>query len=599
MSIGRAPDNDVRFDDRTVSRYHAVISQHDGRWHINDLGSRNTTLLNGERIVSACLSHMDEVHLGNVVLAFLDRGEDTPGPPADAQRRPGPEITQIIRLDSLPGYRWLSAARQDELFRQNQRLSHLLHLAELAASAKGLPALFGGMVESLRQALGAERVIPILEEPAGVLRPYLASSADFADSVAGLDVDAELLQRARREGPVVATGGRGRAANVACAPISVGARRLGLIYCDTSDPALRFTGEDLRYLFSICAAAAVAVQTIRDTERAAQRTRILRRQLEERYNMVGDSEPIKAVYRFIRKVAPTEAAVFICGESGTGKELAARAIHNLSRRCDGPLEVANCGAMPPTLIESELFGHVKGAFTGALAGRLGRFELADGGTLFLDEVVELPPQCQTKLLRVLEEGKIRRVGDTHDRSADVRLISATNRDPEEAIAQGRLRKDLFYRLDRLRLIVPPLRARGDDIQKLACYCLERLRRQCRRAAEAFDPAVMKIFMRYNWPGNVRELQNVVERMVILSEGPVLGADLIPEDLKAAARGGKAGGIVPLSEVEKRHILRAMRETGGNKARAAQLLGIDRTTLYAKLRRYAIDGGDRTAASKRV
>jgi PAS domain S-box-containing protein len=322
-------------------------------------------------------------------------------------------------------------------------------------------------------------------------------------------------------------------------------------------------------------------------EQMARRAERLSGQLAERYHMVGQSAPMCALYEFIRKVAPTDAGVLICGESGTGKEVVARAVHEQSRRADGPFEVVNCAAMPPTLLESELFGHVRGAFTGAVADKPGRFELADGGTLFLDEVVELPVECQTKLLRVLEEGSVRRVGDTRDRRVDVRLVAATNRDVDRALAEGRLRPDLFYRLDRLRVQVPPLRERTGDVDLLAQYFLEQLSVSCRRDVEGFTADVLAAFRAYGWPGNVRELRNVIERMVLLSEGRQITLGDIPADLLSAAERAVGAAVEPLAEVERKHILRVLAEAGGNKKRAAQMLGIDRSTLYARLKSYGL------------
>jgi PAS domain S-box-containing protein len=321
-------------------------------------------------------------------------------------------------------------------------------------------------------------------------------------------------------------------------------------------------------------------------ERMAMQTDRLRRELSERYDMVGESELMRELFRFIRKVAPTEAGVLICGESGTGKEMVARAMHGHSRRAGGPLEVVNCAAVPATLLESELFGHVRGAFTGAVADKPGRFELADGGTLFLDEVAELSLECQAKLLRALEGGMVRRVGDTRDRTVDVRVIAATNRDPDQAVSEGRLRQDLFYRLDRLRVVVPPLRERGDDIELLAEHFLEASSQAVKSTIDGFAPETIQVFKSNDWAGNVRELKNVIERMIILGEGPLLGPEDLPDDIRAAARGAQAG-LEPLSEVEKTHILHALRETGGNKSEAARMLGIDRSTLYARLKRYRI------------
>ncbi len=318
-------------------------------------------------------------------------------------------------------------------------------------------------------------------------------------------------------------------------------------------------------------------------EQLRQRADHLARQLAVRYDMVGASSAMQEVYEFIRKVAPSEAGVLVCGESGTGKEMVARAIHAHSLRKDGPLEIVNCAAVPSTLLEDELFGHARGAFTGAVSDKMGRFELANNGTLFLDEVAELPLDCQTKLLRAVEGKLVRRIGDTKDRAVDVRLVAATNRDVTQAVAEGRLRADLFYRLDRLRVQVPPLRDRADDIELLADHFLAQISSSCRREIRGFAPEVLRTLRAYEWPGNVRELRNVVERMVLLGEGTELELTDVPEDL----RGPEPARTESLADVERKHVLRVLDKVGGNKKRAAQILGIDRTTLYARLKAYGL------------
>jgi len=314
--------------------------------------------------------------------------------------------------------------------------------------------------------------------------------------------------------------------------------------------------------------------------------------------LIGSAAAMEEVYQLTRQVARSNASVLLLGETGTGKELIAKAIHHLSPRASGPFIRVNCGALHENLLESELFGHVRGAFTGAVADKPGRFELADGGTLFLDEVTEMPLHCQTKLLRALEERKIRRVGGTRYVGVDVRLVAATNRVPEQAVAEGALREDLFYRLDHLRIAVPPLRRRGSDVVELARHFLDQAGHSAKRHIEGFEEGVLSVFRAYDWPGNVRELKNVVERMVILGEGPVLGTQTIPEEIRNAAECNSedASGAAPrdafpsLKEVERRHIMDALAHAEGNKTQAARMLGIDRSTLYARLRQYGIETG---------
>lgn len=584
--LGRDCSNDVSFDDRTVSRQHAVFVRREAGWYVQDLESQNLTLVNGEKVLTAPLSDGDEVQCGNVVLTFVAEGAPEPQLPGGPQEMRSAEVTQVIQLrEAEAGGR--APARQQKS--GDLRLSHLIRLSEAAATVKNVPALLEAMVQSLQIAMPADLVLPFVLDDDGLLRPFLAQRHGFVDSATGLGIDRALLKRCLEDGAIAASDDRGQGTSMACAPIGAGSKNLGLIYCERRDAPEPFTDNDLRYLVSVGLGAGLAMARLQAYNRMARRTRSLSRQLEEQYNMVGESEAMRQVFGTIRKVAPTEAGVLICGESGTGKEIVARALHRNSRRSDGPMEIVNCAAVPDTLMESELFGHVEGAFTGAVNDKPGRFELADGGTLFLDEVAELSLDCQAKLLRVLEEGRIRRVGDTKDEPVDVRIVAATNRDLKEAEQQGELRSDLFYRLDRLRINLPPLREREGDIALLARHYLEEFGRQVKHPVRDFAAGALDVFRAYRWPGNVRELRNVVERMVILADSPVLDAELIPDDLRAAARDAAEETPDSLEEVERRHIARVLEATGGNKKRAAEILGIDRSTLYSKLERHEIEG----------
>ena len=323
-------------------------------------------------------------------------------------------------------------------------------------------------------------------------------------------------------------------------------------------------------------------------------------QLKARYNfekIVGDSDNMTKLFKLIGKVASSESTVLILGESGTGKELVARAIHYNSPRADGTFVPVNCGAIPEELLESELFGHEKGAFTGAFRTRIGRFELAEGGSIFLDEIAEMSPNLQVKLLRVIQEREFERVGGARTLKADVRIIAATNKNLEEEIARGRFREDLYYRLNVIPLNLPPLRERGSDIELLAEHFIQSYAQSHACTVAGFSPDALSALRRYRWPGNVRELENLIERMAVLSEGPLVELSDLPEkfmNLPPVERSGSPlnlelpeGGLdlaEAVGEFERSIILQALNRTDWVKNRAAQLLNLNRTTLVEQIKK---------------
>jgi DNA-binding NtrC family response regulator len=338
------------------------------------------------------------------------------------------------------------------------------------------------------------------------------------------------------------------------------------------------------------------VQKALEHRQVNQENKILKKQLKEKYgfeNIIGTSEKLKEVFEVVRRVAETDSTVLILGESGTGKELIARAIHYNSNRSNRPIVPVNCAAIPENLLESELFGHVKGAFTGAVTTRMGRFEVADGGTLFLDEIGDMSPKLQVKLLRVLQEQHFEPVGSTRTVEVDVRVIAATNKNLEEEVKRGNFREDLFYRLNVIPLKIPPLRERRSDIPVLLKHFLEEFGEEHGVALPQIDQEVMEAFMEYAWPGNVRELENVVERLVILYPGQKVTFDSLPFAMSQGKEKITTSVQIPeegisfknvVNNFENELILKALEKTSWNKNKAASLLNLNRTTLVEKIKK---------------
>jgi Nif-specific regulatory protein len=610
--IGRDPGNAVQIPSETISRTHAeIVRRVEGdaeTWTVRDLQSRNGVLVNGARVESATLSSGDEIRLGDAVLNFIEREFDTL------------EITDAdgaadLAVRSEAAVQRPAGARQTLAMDLHppKRLLALLELAQVAGAAKSYPELFGAVVTAIERDLQPHRTVPILfDEQKGLLRPWVSQRGEFDRHLSKMPISSTIVNYVRKHRIAILSEAAEkderlrdaqsiaahRITSAMCAPILIGDRLLGELYVDRFGDAERFTKADLELLVAFAALAAVAIENVRVREEVGRERYVREREARGLYDIVGQCEPMERVFRFIAKAAPTEAGVLIEGESGTGKELVARAIHLNSPRRHQPFEAVNCAAMAPTLLESELFGHVRGAFTGADRDRPGRFELADGGTLFLDEIGELPDGSQSKLLRVIENGELRRVGDIKDRKVNARVIAATNKMLAEEVARARFREDLYFRLNVLKISLPPLRERPGDVRVLAEHFLKQFAETCGRPALRFEADVWPLFESYPWPGNVRELRNAIERMVVMAEGDALRLEDVPFEIrsgKAAARPADApapaapsGEPVTLRDLERDHIARVMQRTAGNKKEAARILGIDRSTLYAKLKAYGLD-----------
>ena len=493
----------------------------------------------------------------------------------------------------------------------------LLAVSEAIASHRDLPALFHELADRLHQVVRFDYLALILHEPASntlhlhVLEPSdpaLLSSCEslpVGESPAGWVWQTQqplVISNAAELGrwPRFLERMRSSGVESSCElPLTTARRRLGTLVFASRQPAA-YEAADASFLELVANQVAVAVENaLAFQEIAALKDQLAEEKayLEEEVrtehdfgDIVGESAALRRVLKNVETVAPTDSTVLICGETGTGKELIARALHELSPRRDRTFVKLNCAAIPTGLLESELFGHEKGAFTGAISQKVGRFELAHRGTLFLDEVGDIPPELQPKLLRVLQEQEFERLGSTKTIKVDVRLAAATHRDLAKMVADGRFRGDLYYRLNVFPLTLPPLRERPDDVPRLVRHFTQRFARRMGRRIETIPSSVMEALVRYPWPGNIRELQNVIERAVILSPGPSLQVPL--GDLRPSSSplpsGGEGSGVraaVTLADAEREHILGALRETGwvlsGPKGAAARL-GMKRSTLQKKM-----------------
>ena len=634
-TIGRAPTNRIVLRDEICSRNHCEVFQSGSQWTLRDLGSRNGTLLDGIHVAGDSeLTDGQLIQIGACELGFT---RDISQPFPQFQEHAGPDDDTETAVDlvfdhpdtgSQPSIihrtrknRYQSPGVSEPLTRDrtSRELADLYRLAlEMGAAADAgelAEVVLNGLFSGTCTDIGAILLLPesTMADPdpheLGVIAykgegdlPYQKLSDHLAgmvlrerEAVLGRDVsdDSRLASRDSL--------GRIHAQSVICAPIRAGEVVYGLIHLYSTNPDKPLDPDALEFTLAVADQLAVALDNLKEKEilaaglaQARNENRTLRRQLEIESELVGESESMQKLREEIGRIAPTDATTLIRGESGVGKELVARAIHFSSQRRDRPFVCMNCAALNESLLESELFGHEKGAFTGAGDRKIGRFEQAHTGTLFLDEVGEMNPAIQAKFLRVLEGHPFERIGGRTPIEVDVRVVAATNRDLEQAVGEGLFRKDLYFRLRVVEVTVEPLREHRADIPQLVNFFLERLALKTGRPLKRLTPAARKALAAHDWPGNVRELQNAVERAVILSP-----EELIDEmDVQLSALGGQLPDHpetkattgyreVSLDVLEQEHILDTLERTNWNKSKAAAILGIERSTLDRKLKRYRV------------
>jgi Nif-specific regulatory protein len=603
LSIGRDSSNQLWAADPALSRRHCLVRADGDHFFIRDLRSRNGTLVNGVPVEEQQIHHGDQIYIGDSLLIFLvEEGGPIPG-------QSPVEFLETAGLDGSP----VVLRAEDSIYLQPEPL--MAGSAPTARWARDLNSLLkiatgiGGIrdQESLQwQLLGFIFDVVPAERGAVLLcdHPEQISSSAAWDRVHGPDhpvgVSRTVVQRVLRErvGLVVSKGlghqalpeaqtlSELKVGSLLCVPLLVAGHALGAIYLDSSNPAVEFDETHLQVMTAVAGIASLAFDNVRHWQRLQRENQELRAEIDLEHNMIGSSPGMRKVFEFIRRVAPTDSTVLVQGESGTGKELVAHALHRNSPRAEGPFVAINCAAIAETLLESELFGHEKGAFTGAVAQKKGKVEMAEGGTLFLDEVRELTPGLQAKLLRVLQEREFERLGGTRPIKLDIRVVAASNQSLSEAVKAGTFRNDLFYRLNVVTLTMPALRERREDISLLANHFVAKASRKCRVRVKPLSQEALACLMHYDWPGNVRELENALERALVLGSSDTILPDDLPESLL------EAGSLAPAStgtyhgaikDAKRQLVLETLQHAHGSYIEAAKALGMHPNSLLRLVR----------------
>lgn len=591
--IGRESSATLCIPDPSVSRRHSVIERDGDQLLIADLDSLNGTFVNDVPVRRRPLEHGDRIRIGDAQFLFLLHDGDVPSKSSEIEF----EERKIVSGSTVQ-YRF-----NDAMYLMARDLTALMKVSTTINAIRGLADLQQTLLGLLFEVVPAKRGAILLsdsnEAAEGSEFPSVFGLDRFKGPDAAVKVSRTIARQVFQEGTALLIGDRlatldpdapslaeQQTNSVLCVPMIMAGRTLGVVYLETNETNVHFDEDHLQLVSAIASISAVAIENARHFEWLENENRRLVADATIEHNMVGESPAMRKVYQFIARVAPTDATVLISGESGTGKELAARAIHLNSKRAAKPFIAVNCAALTESLLESELFGHEKGAFTGALVQRKGRLEIADGGTLFLDEIGELSPPLQVKLLRVLQEREFERVGGSRTIKVDIRLLTATNRNLDELIAAGSFRPDLFYRLNVLEIEMPALRQRAEDITLLANYFAIKYGERCNRKILGISPEAQKCLAAYDWPGNVRELENTIERAVVLGTTERILAEDLPEAiLETETPAAPAGSRYheALAETKKQLIVESVSQAKGNYTEAAKLLGVHPNYLHRLIR----------------
>jgi len=615
LAVGRDPANDLVISDAEASRRHFVIEWANGAYFVRDLNSDNGTFVNGVPVGRALLLDRDEIRVGSTRLMFVEEISAGDVPPPFCIERGEESEDFFIDAATEAAPRPAEPATED-LQQAYDRLKTLYSLLRSDIESGDGQRRLESALALLRDSIEADRVTLIERDPAApndyrVRHMVTASGVSSRNRIAiSRTVFAYVEQEHRpffcsnpqtdrRVGESASLRQSG-IRSVLCVPLVEGDQVSGFLYADNFISREPFSKEDLDF---VAAVGALVASWLRQRREAAISGAALAGAVHApagRHTFVTQNARVKEILEVVHKVARSDATFLITGESGTGKELIARMAHMASSRARGPFICINCAALPDTLLESELFGHEKGAFTGAVASRIGKFEAARGGTIFLDEIGDISLAAQAKVLRVLQEKEVERLGGNRSVPVDVRIIAATNKNLADEIRAGRFRDDLFYRLNVIRIELPPLRERLNDLPALVEFFIQSLRSETHSSVRGASREALDVLARYSWPGNVRELRNVIERAVVLGTDEAIWPDDLPPEVRGlvapAAFGSsetalaaeQSSTLCSLAECEREHILRVLNHTGWNKKRAAEILGISRSALYEKIATYSLE-----------
>jgi Nif-specific regulatory protein len=603
VSIGRDPSNEISLLDSLVSRRHCVIRNESGTFRLQDLESRNSTFVSGVPVMDRVLVPGDQIRVGNSILIFQG-AESGPLPHSaslslDATPAPGAATVVLRKEDAL----YLRPPTREQLPNTPKTvrdLKVLLDFSRALNSVQGVLPLQERVLEAILAIAPADQAAILLTEDGTTGFSSVQGKDRRLGENQPIHASQTILNRVLEERLAVLTSNvqsdetyrdadsllQRRVHSVLAVPLEGQHKVLGVLYLEASSAGARFDSDLLQLVTTLGNITALAIENARHLERLGGENRRLHEELNIHHSMIGESKAMHEVYGFVSRVAGRDSTVLISGESGTGKELVARAVHMNSGRSDKPFVAINCAAITETLLESELFGHERGAFTGAVSQKKGKLEVAEGGTVFLDEIGELAVPMQAKLLRVLQEREFERVGGTRPIKLDVRLIAATNRDLKEASRTGAFRPDLYYRLNVVSLHMPALRERRDDIPMLAAYFAAQYAEKVKRRVAGISPEARNCLMRYEWPGNVRELENAIERAVVLGSTELILPDDLPDSIleETAASGEPVSALHDgIREAKKVLIERAIEQANGNYTEAAKILGVHANHLFRLIR----------------